>query len=171
MSTVVQATLEPKRRTSPRVALRTVLLTLLVSVSFLALGAGYGRYRFGSVSAGLAYLRGARFFVDEPIKKLESGPVETLVPLCYSLTNLTGHPVRLLGVTTTCTCTEVEKLPGTIGAGETIAARAKIKIGGSNPTTTGRIRLFTDESRSPEIVLTYSVRVARSDSPRSGRAE
>ena len=151
--------------------MRTVAATLLLTLAFLALGAGYVRYRFGSVSAGLAYVRGARFFVDEPIKVLESGPVATLEPVCYRLTNLTGHPIGLLGVTTTCTCTEVTELPRTIGAGETIAVRATIKIGGKNPPTTGRIRLFTDESHAPEIVLAFTVRVAGSDSSRSGRAK
>ncbi len=158
-------------KASPRSGLRMVGVTLGLAAILLTLVAGYGRYRFGSVPASLAYLRGAAYFVDKPMQSLESGHAEMRVPLCYRLTNLTGRPVGLVGVTTTCTCTEIAELPKTIGAGETIAIRATIKVGGGKPSTTGRIRLFTDEIHFPEIVLDFSVRVAKTDSSRLGRAE
>jgi hypothetical protein len=159
------------RKSTFRASMRGLAGIILPTAALLALAGGYSCYRFGSVSGGVAYLRGARLLVDEPVKVLESGPVETKTSLSYKLTNLTEHPIGLLGVTATCTCTEVEALPKAIRARETITVRALIKAGGSKPPANGMIRLFTDESSSPEVVLAFSVRAAKPGLSRSGRDE
>lgn len=158
MSVIVPSNSEPKRRASPRAALRTVALTLLMTLAFLALGAGYGRYRFGSMSATRAYLRGERLLVDTT-NQSTSGEVGGRVQIRYTLTNWTDHQVTILGFASSCTCTIIDGLPLTLAVTESKAVTAMVSLEKAETNVSGLIRLFTDDPRTPEILLAYSVRI------------
>ena len=125
----------------------------------LGLGAGYGRHRFGSMSAALAYLRGERLLVDESSKTIDDVRSGSEIVVRYGFTNWAAHPVKLLGMSSSCSCTVVEDLPMTLAASETKAVSVKIKVDEGRPDFTGSIRVFTDDPRSPEIILSYSLRI------------
>jgi hypothetical protein len=147
-------------KASVRAALRSSGVILVLTLTFLALGAGYGRYRLGSVSAALAFLRGGRLLVDEPVKSIDGVRAGSQVVISYTLANLSGRPLKLVGMAASCTCTVIEDIPMTLAMSETKMVTAKIKTSDGESDLSGSIRLFTDDIHSPEITLAYLVRFA-----------
>ena len=142
--------------------LRTVILTLFLALTFLTVGAGYGRYRFGSFSAALAYLRGEHILVDDPVQSVGASHAGGSVMVRYALTNLSAQPIKLVGVESSCACTEVQGLPTTLAALEKKEVSAKITVSEGRSNFSGSVRLFTDDDHSPIIGLKYSVRTVPS---------
>lgn len=151
--------------TSSRVCLsgfRTPAVTLSLTLGLLAAGAGYGRLRFGSVSATLDSLRGRSVLVDERAKSIIGVRPGSQVVMSYALTNISDRPVRIIGSSSSCECTTIEEMPITLPPSETRTVSARITISEHNPNSSGTLRLFTDEPRSPEIALSYTVRADHS---------
>ena len=88
-----------------RSSLRTLVVTIALSLTMLGLGAGYGRHRFGSMSAALAYLRGDRLLVDESSRTIDDVQSGSEIVVRYGFTNWAAHPVKLLGMSSSCSCT------------------------------------------------------------------
>ncbi len=141
-------------------SLQAVVSTLALTLAFLVISVGYGRYQFGSVPATVAYLRGEHLFADEPARSIDGVRAGGQAIIRYTLTNLTRHPITLVGMTASCTCTEFEDLPITLAASEAKKVSAKVTISGGESGLSGSIRLFTNDLRAREIVLAYSLRVA-----------
>jgi len=156
---------QPLCKADPRSPWRAVAVTVLMTLAFSALTIGYGRYHLGSVSASLAYLRGARLLVVDA-KMSTSAVAGGRVQLRYILMNWTGYPVEILGSTSSCTCTILEGLPTTLAASETKEVICTISLDKAESNLSGSIALFTDDPRTPEIRLAYSVRV---EPPRPAR--
>jgi len=157
MATSVLSTPTAKSWPSVRAMLRSSVVILLLVAGFLGLGAAYGRHRFGSVAATLAYLGGERLLVDDLSKSVSGVKAGSPVVVRYTLTNLTGHPVTLVGKMASCSCTNIEGLPLTLAMSETRAVSATITLSKDKPDLSGTIRLFTDDLHTPEIALAYSV--------------
>ena len=141
---------------------RTLAVILSLTLALLAAGTGYGRLRFGSVSATVDSLRGQLVLVDEHAKSISGVQAGSQVVVSYALTNISDRPVRLIGASPSCSCTVIQDLPMTLAASETRTVSARITTSEDNPNSSGTIRLFTDEPRSPEIALNYTVRAAHS---------
>ena len=130
-----------------------------MTAGILGAASAYGWYRFGSIDASLAYVRGERLLVAEPSKSLEGVRPGESVVLRYVLTNLSGHPVTLIGKEVSCSCTNIEDFPITLAASETRPIAATVKVANGEPRVLGSIRMFTDDVQHPEIVLTYDLGV------------
>ncbi len=84
----------------------------------LALIAAWGFWQFGSVSAGLARLRGDQLLLDAYSKSfgsLEGGRVGTVE---FNLLNKASRPVTVLGARSRCTCAAVRDLPMVVPSGQ-----------------------------------------------------
>lgn len=161
---------EVTSKSSARDAVRAFAVTLCLTLTLLALGAGYGKYRFGSVSAALAYLRGERLLVAKPTKSV-SAIAGDRIALQYLLTNWTDHPISLIGAASSCTCTALESMPITLSAFESRLVSANVTIEPGKPDFSGSIHLFTEGLQSREVVLSYAVRVRSPRSPGEHRTE
>ena len=158
MSDPLPPSAETSHPSRVRSALRTTGVTVALTILFAGLALGYARYRFGSVSASLAYLRSEQLLIDQA-NKATTGEAGGQVQISYDLTNWTDHPVRLLGSSTSCTCTILDGLPMTLAASETKAVVATIVLDKAETRLAGSILVFTDDRRTPEIRLAYTVRV------------
>lgn len=143
-----------------RLPFRVLSLTLII----LAISAGYGCARFGSLAAALAAVRGDPLVVDQLFKSISGVRPGSRVALRYALTNVSGHPIRLLGARTSCSCTVVGDLPITLAASETRLLKVLIATREDQAAFDGSIRLYTDDLRSTEIVVGYSLHFAEVDS-------
>lgn len=156
--------LDPSPRSRLRSAMNAIVFPLGLTLALLALCAGYGRYRFGSMATAIAYLKGERLMVDGRSRSL-AGVSGEQVEVRYALSNWTGQPVKLIGAQSSCSCTAVEGVPMALAASETRPIKATIKIDESSSDIAGSIRLFTDSPGIPEIKLAYMVRVAPAPRP------
>jgi len=145
--------------------LPAIALVLCLTAVLLTLAAGFARHRFGSVAASIAYLRGEHVAVDEPLKSLVGIQGGSRLVVRYGLTNRSGHPIKLVGATSSCSCTAVEDLPKTLAAFEKQSVQVKITVAEDRSDFSGSIRLFTDDLDSQDVVLKYSVHVEPPSSP------
>ena len=99
---------------------------MVLTAGCLGIAAAYGRYRFGSISASFAYIRGERLLVANPVQSIDKVRAGESVIVRYAVTNLTGHPVRLIGKTASCSCTAIEDLPSRLATSETRQISATI---------------------------------------------
>ncbi len=154
--------LAPTTKTVLTSGFRTSAVILTLTLALLAVGAGYGRLRFGSISAALDSLRGRLVHVDERDKSISGVRAGSQVVVSYALTNISERPVSLIGASSSCSCTVVQDPPMTLASSETGTVSVRISTSEDKPTLSGTIRLFTDEPRSPEIALKHTVRDAHS---------
>jgi hypothetical protein len=90
---------------------RTLAVILSLTLAVLAVGAGYGRLRFGSVSATVDSRRGQSLLVDERAKSVSGVQAGSQVVVSYAVTNISDRPVRLIGASSSCSCTVIQDLP------------------------------------------------------------
>jgi len=151
-----------------RLALHVFSLTLII----LGISAGYGYSRFGSLAAALSATQGDSLLVDQRLKSVDGIRPGSRVALRYALTNASGRPIKLIGMSSTCSCTVMEDLPMTLAVSETRSVTAMIRTREGESVLDGSIRLYTDDPRSAEIVLGYSLRLTpRSHHPQDPNRE
>ena len=157
---------------APGAAVRRIRMlpfqVLSLTLVILGIGAGYGYSRFGSIAAAFSAMRGDLLLVDQPLQSVDGIRPGARVTLRYTFTNVSGHPIKLIGATSSCTCTMMEDLPLTLAASETRSVTAIIKTRESPPVFDGSIVVYTDERRCAEIVLGYSLHLT---SPDAGRTQ
>ncbi len=163
MTAITSSDVGSMTKTGIKAAIRACTTPLLLSLALMVIGAGYGRYRFGTLSATLAYLHGERILVDDPSQSFDGTHAGGHVVVRYALTNLSGRPVNIIGMTCSCTCTIVEDMPKSLGTLETKVVSARVNLSEGKTDVSGSIRLYTDEPHSPEISLTFSVRATPSN--------
>jgi hypothetical protein len=144
------------RTSAPVVKVRhlTWLAKVIICTNLgLASVAVWGIWQFGSVSAGLAHLRGDPLLVDaysKSLRSLEAGQVGTVE---FKLLNTTRRPVTVLGARSSCTCAATGDLPMVVPSG----GRGSITISVRRDRPPGRVSeqvtLFTDEPSQPRLVL------------------
>jgi len=133
-------------------SLVTISRLLLTTTAILLLGAAWGWYQFGSIKDALLYVNGSRLYVSNPtvyLDRVEPG-VEQLVE--FRIVNHMQRSFRVIGCTTSCSCTTLETLPVSIPAsGDRVIKLRYIPKSGSVDRVS--IRLFTDNPSTPEIPL------------------
>jgi Protein of unknown function (DUF1573) len=137
---------------SPLVSLVKLAITTVVLMAFIA---GYGRYHFGSLSRALAYASGDRVLVDERQKALLGMLAGSKSVVQYSITNLTGRDLKILGADTSCTCTSIENLPLTVARGMSKELTVSISAPRQPGPTSASIILFTDYDSQPTVPLEF----------------
>ena len=96
--------------------------------------------------------------MDERFKTINGALPGSVVEAAYAVTNTSGRRLKLIGAVPSCTCSTVMDLPFTFAPWETKTVTVRIKVSETARDVSGTMRLFTDEPRSPEIVLNYIVR-------------
>lgn len=124
--------------------LTTTVLVLVGLTSVTVVGIQW----FGSTASALAYLRGDRLVPDAYSKSFGTATKDERPSVKFLLRNCTGQPIKILGVTQSCTCMATSDLPMVIsphGVGVlTVNSRAK---GVPGPYSEW-LRVFTDSGRS-----------------------
>jgi len=87
------------------------LRPVLFAAVGLALLGGWSFLRFGSISAGLAYLRGYRVFAERDTVWAGEVAAGTEATVAFQLRNLASSPVRVLGAKSDCACLALDDLP------------------------------------------------------------
>jgi len=139
-----------KVRARPRVLIISIIL-----INFeLMLFAAWSLHEFGSISAGLAYLNGARLLADpytQSFGNLRKGDFRTVE---LTLDNRADHGIKIHSASRSDPCFVLNRLPIAIGSGR--KARITVAV---QPEVAGPIRqhivLFTDDQHQPfiEIVI------------------
>lgn len=132
--------------------------TTAMAIVIVAIIAAWGSFRFGSIPAAMAYVRGERLLVDRPFRHLGDIPVGAIYDFGYTFTNMTGRSLRLLGTTTSCQCMTSEGLPLTLRASESKTIWFKLATPEREQEVRGETKIFTDDSRYPEVHLEYAAR-------------
>jgi len=140
---------------------RWPLGTIGITLAILGLISGYGHFHFGSLRAAVAYLGGERLLVDQRVRSI--GEVTRGYPSAfrYSLMNLTGRPVKILGARMSCSCTAVGSMPDTLPVAESRTIEFELTPSEQQPDgeITGTVRLFTDDPSHHELELAFVAQV------------
>jgi hypothetical protein len=116
---------------------------------------------FGSVSAGLAKLRGDSLDVKRYLDFGESESGETRETRT-AITNYSDQPIRLIGGTSDCSCITTNDMPLTIEPGATNSIQIKFKVPANSTTCrlTRTAEIWTDcgQQRTIKIILGVTVR-------------
>ncbi len=111
---------------------------------------------FGSFPAMQDYLSGERLLVDSKSKTfgiVDQGIDQTVA---FSLKNWTGRKIRVLGASSSCSCTMATNLPLEIGPDETELFKVVVHTTNISGNLTVFIRVFSDDSISPELILSVN---------------
>jgi Protein of unknown function (DUF1573) len=73
--------------------------------------------RFGSIHKAIQYANGLRLSVDETTKSFGVAAPGQRLGVSFTLTNLGGEPIRVLGCQTDCSCVAVDADPFDLEAG------------------------------------------------------
>lgn len=125
--------------------------------------------KFGSVANSFSYLRGERIRVDEATRMLGQVHVGDTKVITYTLTNLTGRTVRVLGSSASCGCTEVREVPKSLLMSEAHLVELVFRPLDDQAGTKaeGTLTLFLDDPVVDQLSLRFSAFVTsdRSDPP------
>lgn len=112
---------------------------------------------FGSLSAAIEYARGERLLVTRRIQALGKHSTNTEFDFSFSITNLTGRAVRLLGVKTSCSCAVMGDLGDTLAPNKRRIIPVRMKTPKQPGKVNGSIYIFTDHPDFGSIALGYTV--------------
>jgi len=117
-----------------RASLCRRLLPIAGGISAVAIGfLAWALMNFGSRHDAWLYARGARVVIEPATFRTQSGKSGDTRKAVFVIRNLTSEPVRVLGVTTSCSCLSTDELPVTIGPRSSRPMRVSIKLGGDQP--------------------------------------
>lgn len=128
-----------------------------LSVVIIAALAAYGIVRFGSLRSSLAYVRNDLLIVEGGVKVLGDLPLDSRHDLQFSIRNLGGRSVRILGAKSSCTCATIGERPREIPPGESRSVLVRFHVEDEGPVG-GRVTLFTDDPAHRELPLILTAR-------------
>ena len=132
----------------------------------LGMVTGFGRFWFGSLDNARAFVRGERLAVTELNRSLGDVAAGTKLTLHYPITNLTGHPVKILGARPSCSCTVVDFPPKVLAASETWSIPVSVDASeGSKTSLSGTVDVFTDEPEAQTLRLSFEGRIVAVRAP------
>jgi hypothetical protein len=130
----------------------TAGLTLLIALIL----ASYGIQRFGSIGKAIAYVRGERLLMDEPIRDLGQVQSGQTVQLSYSVTNWTGKPITFVGIRSSCTCAIPEVPEEILQDRQTGTVRVNVLVPQKSGKFSGALTLFTDDLHYSSVVFGFT---------------
>ncbi len=124
------------------------------------------RLQFGSIENSVAYLRGERIRVDEATRKLGQVRVGDTRVVRFSLTNLTGRAIKVLGSRVSCGCTEVRDVPESLSRSEAQSVELVFRPVGdqAGSNVEGMLTLFLDDPVVNQLSLTFNAYVTSDQS-------
>lgn len=96
-----------ERQSDPRIVLGSLFVAALVLMSACLVSVG----RFGSITAGIAWLNGESLVSGTSVATFDKLDPGATYSTSFRLQNLTAKPVTLLGADTGCSCLSVKELP------------------------------------------------------------
>lgn len=152
-------TIAAKRSRQPSWILTTVVLTSLGLAAFVA----WAWITFGSISTALAFTAGQRLVLDPSIVAFGQVDVGSEATVEVGLINLTGHPVRLLGAQSSCTCAVASGLPATVPPSGRHPIRVTVRGGTRQGDIAEAVSIFTDCKDEPRLALRVVGRITASN--------
>jgi len=135
----------------------------------MGLVSGFGRFWFGSLANARAFVRGEKLVVADPQRSLGDVAAGTKLTLNYPITNMTGHPVKILGAQPSCSCMVVDTVPMVLAASETRSIPVSVDTSeGNNDSLSGTVDIFTDEPEAQTLHLTFAGRIVAARDPAPG---
>lgn len=156
------------QRAASRDAVTNVLWAALLAVLVCGAAFAWAAYRAGSLSGGLAYLRGAAVYatVERPFveDKTSEQPAATASVVLH---NITSQPVRIVGYNNPCACVQVLGLPLSLPPRKQQHVRVEAGQRSDGMTRDVVLRFMTDSAASPEASVTLRIPPHSGDSPPS----
>jgi hypothetical protein len=131
-------------------------VTLGLSAATLLTLSVWGISRFGSQAAAVGYLRGEIIHADARIKSFGDQPIDTKTEVSFVLTNLTSRPIKIVGSSTTCSCTIAENLPMTIVPHGSASVNVAVSIGQELGAVRQDVEFYTDCPNLPSLVVSVA---------------
>lgn len=130
---------------------------LLVPLAFMA----WALMAFGSTGDAFLYLRGHRLLIEPDVATVQDGRPGEEREAVFRVRNLSGHPVRILGAATSCTCISTDTLPITIGPGRFCDLHLRIRLDGE-PAQAFRqdVTYMSDNPAQPALAVRVMGRIA-----------
>ena len=120
----------------------------------IGLGAGWGLIRFGSVRDAWLYASGVRVVVRPAVALVEDGSARDEGKAAFVIRNLTDSTINVLGMTTSCTCVSADKLPVSLGPGETRQLQVIVHLGTNSRTTVEQTVVYhTDHPAASSLAV------------------
>jgi hypothetical protein len=115
---------------------------------------------FGSLYYAWLYAGGVRVTIDPPTVTVPDGKVGEARDAVFVIRNLSNRPVKILGVTTSCTCITTDALPLLINAMGSKELHATLRLTKS-PTgrTEQNLTYHTDHPAAPALTVKARGRV------------
>lgn len=118
-----------------------------------------GTLACGSLDAALASLRGQSLVVS-PVVDFGSGKPGDVLSSQVTVRNYSGKTVRLVGGTSSCSCTATDEMPISIDPGDEVVVNVRLRIPSGQPGLMNQqIVLFSDDPRQPRIDLRVVCRI------------
>lgn len=114
----------------------------------------------GTLRGAYLYASGVRIVVEGASIRFPDGRAGEDRDAAFLVRNLSGNPVQILGVNTSCGCVSVEKLPVTVAPAGVKEIRLTIHLEESaSGTVEQTLRFHTDEPTTPRFSVKVSGRV------------
>lgn len=104
-------------------------------------------------------LRGESLTVEPECFDLGKGAKGQCRAFQISVTNHTGHPIRLVGGTDSCPCVVIDELPLTIAPGASVELPLRARFAGTPGEFRQQYVIYTDDDYQPEVVARFRGRV------------
>jgi hypothetical protein len=130
------------------------------AAAFLLLMMGGLLVGFDDPWSALARLRGEAIRVEPAVSEVGVGVPGEEREFTVALVNSTGHTVRVIGGTSSCSCAATGDLPITLAPGETRPVRVTIGFRGGKGMFQARFLFYTDDEKQSEVVARLAGRVA-----------
>lgn len=161
----------PRIGASARLGFRREIAYSVIGAASLLIGlALYVYFEFGAVDAAIQYVDGRRFLVspaEVDLGNLRPGDSRTLT---FTLTNVEGDEIRILGSQADCSCIEILETPDVVATSESrqfrVAIRATEQTMPASTRVVTAVSLFSDSRSTPrlQVSLEWQVSAARRSS-------
>ena len=152
MNEVSQGVVQVPKLRSRAATLGRRFLTVVAVVGMILLSLGaWGKYRFGTISAGLAYLSGNRVLLSTNAIALGQVTEGTKVSATLSVSNAGNHVVKVLGGHGSCSCMILTGLPFDLAPGESHSLAIEVDTKNKQGDLDLSVDLFTNDRNQPYV--------------------
>lgn len=122
-----------------------------------------GMWRYGSLDAALAHLRGERVSIRPGVVDMGRGAPGQSLEGSVELVNRTWESVRIIGGTSDCSCVATDDLPVILAPGESRLVSLRVALPGSPGLFTRKVFFWTDDVQARTIGFSLTGRIESPD--------
>ena len=123
---------------------------------------------FGSLTLATAYIRGEHFMVSPDEADLGECETGTRHVAKFTVTNLTNHPIRVVGSEEGCPCLTLDELPITLGPHESRDISVRAYVSGKGEYSEA-VLLYIDDGELRSVLVHIRALVQRPKDKAEGR--